>query len=106
MLIRKFIAATVLMLGAMCMAASAVHADVGLDPFVTVDQVASADFMLDITAPAVELAVPIAADLPGSREGDGDDQPIAAFCSVAPHLHDGDPMRIDDPGWCLTYHVD
>ncbi len=102
MLIRKFIAATVLMLGAMCMTASAVHADVGLDPLVTVDQVTPADFMLDITAPAIELAVPNVADLPGSEEGDDADVPIAAFCSVAPRLLEGDPMRIDDPGRCLT----
>jgi len=99
-MLRKLIAGGALVLATMCLTAPAVYADVSFDPVITIDQVAPADFVLAITAPAIDFAVPFVADLPGSGE---DDEPVAAFCLVAPRLMpDGDPLRIDDPGWCLT----
>jgi hypothetical protein len=104
-MLRKLFAAGALVLADMCMAVPVAYADVGLslDPDITVDQAAPADFVIAITAPAVDLtAVPVA-DLPSSGDEDG---PMAAFCpAVAPRItHDaiGDPrLRIDDVGWCL-----
>lgn len=99
-MLRKLIAVGALVLATMCLAAPVAYADTSLDPFVTIDQMMPADFVVAATAPAVDLAVPVA-DLPGD-----DDEPIAAFCpAVAPRLMPssyGDPLRIDDPGWCLT----
>lgn len=105
-MLRKLFAVGALVLATMCLTAPAVYADVGLalDPVPVVDQgVAPANFMVAITAPAVEFAAPDVASLPGSGD---DEEPIAAFCpAVAPRLMpstDGDPLRIDDPGWCLS----
>lgn len=101
-MLRKLIAVGALVLATMCLAVPAAYADVGLvlDEPVTIDLVvAPTDFAVVAIDPAVDLAVPIVADLPG---GD-DDEP--AFCPIAARLlHDafGNPLRDDDVGWCRT----
>jgi hypothetical protein len=106
-MLRKLIAVGALVLATMCLAAPVAHAGVGLvlDEPMTIDLVAPADFAVVTIDQAIDLAVPIVADLPGSGEGDGDDQPIAALCPItAPLMLDafGHMLRDDDVGWCRT----
>lgn len=103
-MLRKLIAVGALVLAAMCLAVPAAYADVDfvLDELVTIDLVVvPADFVVVAIEPAVDLAVPILADLPGA--GDGEDEPIAAMCPITGNVtSDPVPLRIDDPGWCLS----
>lgn len=107
-MLRKLIAVGALVLATMCLTAPAAYAysDVGhvLDEPVTIDHgLALNDFAVTAIDSAVDLTVPIVANLLGFGEADeAGDVPIAAFCPVALRLLAGDPMRIDDPGWCRS----
>lgn len=131
-MLRKLIAAGALALVAMCLAVPVAYADVGssfhpMEVSSHVMEVNSHDMALEVvaancsTSPAwtavaapdgtidVERLSTCANDFhfgSGSLVADvPDDQPIPAFCAVEPRLMpstDGDQMRIDDPGWCLT----